>query len=84
MITATDGSTLFGIAAMLLVAGLATGVLAGLFGVGGGAILVPVLRGPGAEPQDVVRRRVIPGRPIGRPAEIGTVEAHGQVGVVFN
>lgn len=43
MITATDGSTLFGIAAMLLVAGLATGVLAGLFGVGGGAILVPVL-----------------------------------------
>lgn len=43
MITDTDGSTLFGVAAMLLVAGLATGVLAGLFGVGGGAILVPVL-----------------------------------------
>lgn len=43
MISPIDGGTLFGIAAMLLVAGLATGVLAGLFGVGGGAILVPVL-----------------------------------------
>jgi uncharacterized membrane protein YfcA len=43
MIMDTDGGTLFGVAAMLLVAGLATGVLAGLFGVGGGAILVPVL-----------------------------------------
>ena len=43
MIIDTDGGTLFGVAAMLLVAGLATGVLAGLFGVGGGAILVPVL-----------------------------------------
>ncbi|MBM3615404.1 MAG: sulfite exporter TauE/SafE family protein [Alphaproteobacteria bacterium] len=43
MITTTDGGTLFGIAAMLLAAGLATGILAGLFGVGGGAILVPVM-----------------------------------------
>jgi hypothetical protein len=43
MIMDTDGGTLLGVAAMLLVAGLATGVLAGLFGVGGGAILVPVL-----------------------------------------
>lgn len=43
MIMDTDGGTLFGVAAMLVVAGLATGVLAGLFGVGGGAILVPVL-----------------------------------------
>jgi uncharacterized membrane protein YfcA len=43
MIIDADGGTLLAVAAMLLVAGLATGVLAGLFGVGGGAILVPVL-----------------------------------------
>lgn len=40
---APDGGTIFAVAAMLLAAGLCTGVLAGLFGVGGGAILVPVL-----------------------------------------
>lgn len=39
----TDLATLLSIAALLAVAGAATGVLAGLFGVGGGAITVPLL-----------------------------------------
>lgn len=39
----TEIETLLLIAAALALAGAATGVLAGLFGVGGGAILVPVL-----------------------------------------
>lgn len=38
-----DISTLLAIAGMLAVAGAVTGVLAGLFGVGGGAITVPIL-----------------------------------------
>lgn len=42
MFGGTDINTLIAIAGMLALAGLATGVLAGLFGVGGGAILVPV------------------------------------------
>lgn len=38
-----DPGTLLAIAGLLAVAGAATGVLAGLFGVGGGAITVPIL-----------------------------------------
>ncbi len=38
-----DPGTLLAIAGMLAVAGAVTGVLAGLFGVGGGAITVPIL-----------------------------------------
>lgn len=38
-----DTGTLLAIAGMLAVAGAATGLLAGLFGVGGGAISVPIL-----------------------------------------
>ena len=43
MLMATDWGTIIALATILLSAGLCTGVLAGLFGMGGGAILVPVL-----------------------------------------
>lgn len=43
MLNGLDTSTLLAIAAMLAVAGAVTGVLAGVFGVGGGAISVPIL-----------------------------------------
>src|SRR5437660_12839259 len=37
------GSDLFWLAAAVLAAGIITGILAGLFGIGGGAVIVPVL-----------------------------------------
>lgn len=43
MLQALPWDYLAWLAAVLLVAGLATGILAGLFGIGGGAIIVPVL-----------------------------------------
>lgn len=43
MLNGLDFGTLLAIAGMLAVAGAATGVLAGAFGVGGGAISVPIL-----------------------------------------
>lgn len=43
MTTALDPAQLLMLAAALVLAGCATGLLAGLFGVGGGALLVPVL-----------------------------------------
>lgn len=43
MLNGLDFGTLLAIAGMLAVAGAATGVLAGVFGVGGGAISVPIL-----------------------------------------
>ncbi len=43
MFNGLDVGTLIAIAGMLAVAGAVTGVLAGLFGVGGGAISVPIL-----------------------------------------
>jgi uncharacterized membrane protein YfcA len=43
MLNGLDFGTLLAIAGMLAVAGAATGVLAGIFGVGGGAISVPIL-----------------------------------------
>jgi uncharacterized membrane protein YfcA len=43
MVGALDTSTIVTIVALLAAAGAVTGVLAGLFGVGGGAITVPVL-----------------------------------------
>ncbi|TBW34524.1 sulfite exporter TauE/SafE family protein [Siculibacillus lacustris] len=43
MTGAFDVSQLAGLAAVLLLAGVASGLLAGLFGVGGGAVMVPVL-----------------------------------------
>lgn len=43
MMGSVDLQTLFIIAVLLLIAGAATGFLAGLFGVGGGAVSVPVL-----------------------------------------
>jgi uncharacterized membrane protein YfcA len=43
MSVATPISELAWLAAAILAAGLVTGILAGLFGIGGGAIIVPVL-----------------------------------------
>ena len=43
MLNGLDIGTLLAIAGMLALAGAATGVLAGIFGVGGGAISVPIL-----------------------------------------
>ncbi|MES2970277.1 MAG: sulfite exporter TauE/SafE family protein [Pseudomonadota bacterium] len=43
MLNGLDIGTLMAIAGMLAVAGAATGILAGIFGVGGGAISVPIL-----------------------------------------
>ncbi len=43
MIAGLDVTTLIEIAALLIAAGAVTGVLAGLFGVGGGTITVPIL-----------------------------------------
>jgi uncharacterized membrane protein YfcA len=43
MMNGLDPGTLVAIVGMLLVAGAATGLLAGIFGVGGGAISVPIL-----------------------------------------
>lgn len=43
MIAGLDATTLIEIAALLIAAGAVTGVLAGLFGVGGGTITVPIL-----------------------------------------
>ena len=43
MLNGLDIGPLLAIAGMLAVAGAATGVLAGIFGVGGGAISVPIL-----------------------------------------
>src|SRR5947208_6370050 len=37
------GSDLLWLAAAVLAAGIVTGILAGLFGIGGGAVIVPVL-----------------------------------------
>ncbi len=42
-LSAATGAELMGYGALLLAAGVAAGLLAGLFGVGGGAIIVPVL-----------------------------------------
>src|SRR5260370_2339582 len=43
MISGVPLSELMLIAALILVAGAVTGILAGLFGIGGGALIVPVL-----------------------------------------
>src|SRR4051812_798268 len=40
---AIAGGELFGLAAAVVAAGVVTGMLAGLFGIGGGAVIVPVL-----------------------------------------
>ena len=46
-------------------------------------ILMPVLRRPGAEPQHVVGRGVVPGGAIGRPSEIRAIEPRGQLRVIL-
>jgi uncharacterized protein len=43
MIFGVPGSELLLLAALIVVGGLVTGILAGLFGIGGGALIVPVL-----------------------------------------
>src|SRR5260370_17012670 len=43
MILGVPVSELLLLAGLIIVAGLVTGILAGLFGIGGGALLVPVL-----------------------------------------
>src|SRR5215475_15402115 len=43
MILGVPASELLLLAALIIVAGLVTGLLAGLFGIGGGALIVPVL-----------------------------------------
>src|SRR3954464_13860879 len=43
MILGVPVSELLLLAALIVVAGLVTGILAGLFGIGGGALIVPVL-----------------------------------------
>jgi len=43
MILGVPVSELFLLAALIIVAGVVTGILAGLFGIGGGALIVPVL-----------------------------------------
>ena len=43
MILGVPVSELLLLAALIIVGGLVTGVLAGLFGIGGGALIVPVL-----------------------------------------
>jgi uncharacterized membrane protein YfcA len=43
MSVGVPAAELLSIAGLIVLAGVATGILAGLFGIGGGALIVPVL-----------------------------------------